>query len=184
VDEHQVTLRRKDRANQVVTDVSLFASLTQDEKTELAERLVFAPFSRGEFVTRQGGVAHWMYLLAVGSVEIRTAVDGGDMRTVNRIDAPGFFGEMGLLTGEARMASVVAVTDVECYRLDKQSVEDLIRRRSDLAQELSQTVAERRVALLAVRENLDAAGKATRMRSEQERILLKIRSFFGLDTLH
>lgn len=181
VDEQQVMIRRKERAVQVLNDVDLFRSLTPEERTEIAERLVFAPFARGEYVTRQGSVAHWLYLLAVGSVEIRTSIDGGPEQTVNRIQAPGFFGEMGLLTGEARLASVVALTDVECYRLDKQSLEDLIRRRSELAAEISETVAERRVALLGVRENLDANAKVTRMRSEQERILKKIRDFFGLD---
>jgi small-conductance mechanosensitive channel/CRP-like cAMP-binding protein len=180
VDEEQIMARRRDRAARVLDDVHLFTALSPEERSAISARLVFTPFARGEYITRQGSVAHWLYLLSSGAVEIRTSLDGGAERLVNRIESPGFFGEMGLLTGEPRLASVVAVTDVECFRLDKHSVEELIRERSDLARQLSETVAERRVTLLAVRENLDEAGKAHRVRTEQERILERIRTFFGL----
>ena len=67
------------------------------------------------------------------------------------IEAPGVFGEMGLMTGEPRSADVVARTDIECYRFDKNAFNHVMQARPEVAAEFSRTLAERRVELWAVR---------------------------------
>jgi small-conductance mechanosensitive channel/CRP-like cAMP-binding protein len=160
--------------------MDLFRGLTDDERRFLADRLIEAPFVTGELVTRQGAIAHWLYILTKGSVEIRTSIERGTSRAVARLDAPSFFGEMGLMTGEPRAADVFALTDVECYRLDKEGFERIVQERPEIAKEMSAMLARRRVELLAVREHMDAADMHRRESLEQERILGKIRDFFGL----
>ena len=78
----------------------------------LAEHLVHAPFAAGDILTRQGAVAHWLYLVIRG--EAKVMVDGpqGLLRVATLRDGD-IFGEMGMLTGEARSATVVAVTSVD-----------------------------------------------------------------------
>jgi len=160
--------------------LELFSSLTDEEREVLAERLIEAPFVAGETITRQGAIAHWLYILTNGQVEIRTRIESGPTRTVARLVAPSFFGEMGLMTGEQRAADVVAVTDVECFRLDKESFEKIVQERPEIAKEMSAMLARRRVELLAVREHMGAADKRNRESLEQEQILARIRDFFGL----
>jgi CRP-like cAMP-binding protein len=87
---------------------------------------------------------------------------------------------MGLLTGEPRGADVVALTDIECYRLDKEGLERILHDRPELAEQLSHTVAKRQVEMWNIREDLDAQARAARMATTQIHILDKIQTFFGL----
>jgi small-conductance mechanosensitive channel len=173
--------RHKELRLRAVERIDLFHSLTADERDFVAEHLTDAPFTTGETCTRQGAVAHWLYILASGKVEIRRHIDGAPTsKTVATIEAPGFFGEMGLMTGEPRSADAVAVTDVECYRLDKPGLQRVLEERPEAAEQFSKTLAKRRVELATVVEGLDAEAKRARMESEETRILDKIQEFFGL----
>src|SRR5882762_8384093 len=91
------------------------------------------------------------------------------------------FGEMGVMTGEPRTASVVAVSEVECYRIDKDAFRHVVHNRPEIAEVVSLVMAQRRVELQAVRENLDAETKSRRVTDERNKILSGIQSFFGLD---
>ncbi len=162
-----------------IEGMTLFNDLTGDEQKFLADHLRYAPFTAGETITREGAVAHWLYILREGKARICVMVDGS-LKMINELEAPDFFGEMGMMTGEPRSASVVAVTDVECFRLDKAGFQKIITQRPEIAAKISETLAQRRVDLIAIREGLDADAKLARQKSEQERILERIQSFFGL----
>ena len=84
------------------------------------------------------------------------------------------------MTGAPRLASVVATTQTECYRLGRETFERVILARPKIADELSATLAERSVGLAAAREEIDEGTKRKRTSDEQERIVTAIRSFFGL----
>ncbi len=92
------------------------------------------------------------------------------------------FGEMGLLTGELRSASVIALTDVECYRLDKEAFIDILTRRPQIAEDISAMLARRRVELGVVREGLTEAAIRRHLRRTEGDILRRIREFFRLDS--
>jgi CRP-like cAMP-binding protein len=162
-----------------VTAVELFQPLQPEELASLADRILPAPFAAGEIITRQGAVAHWLYILAEGTVEVRVDV-GGVEKTVAEIEAPSFFGEMGLMTGEPRRATVAAKTEVECYRLDKEALEQIVADRPAMAAEISEILAKRNVELDAAREDIDAAAQRTRIVEERRKLLATIESFFGL----
>ena len=128
----------------------LFANLPTPEQQMLAEHLVHAPFAAGDILTRQGAVAHWLYLIIRG--EARVLVDGPNGRLpVATLRDGAIFGEMGMLTGEARSATVVAVTAVDCYRLDKAGFAKVLQQRPEIARDMSAIVearnAERSVLL-------------------------------------
>ena len=99
----------------------------------------------------------------------------------DRFTAPGFFGEQGLMTGEPRNATIVAKTDVECYRLDKETFEKIVAERPEAATEVADVLAKRRVELEAVRDHLDAAARQSRLAAEKSKLLATIQRFFGLD---
>jgi CRP-like cAMP-binding protein len=88
---------------------------------------------------------------------------------------------MGVMTGERRTASVVAATEVECYRIDKEVFKSVLRNRPEIIEIISQVMARRRVELQAVRENLDAETKQRRISVEHHELFASIQKFFGLD---
>jgi CRP-like cAMP-binding protein len=171
---------RRARAIRDLDAIDLFKPLLPEEREPLAEHLIRLGFVAGETITRQGAVAHWLYVLSSGEVEVRTAVDGAAEKVVATLRSPAFFGEMGLMTGEPRLASVVATTDVECYRIDKAGFQAVVHGRPEVAKELSRVLAARRVELVSVRDGLDAEARYAREKNEQERILERIQVFFGL----
>jgi CRP-like cAMP-binding protein/small-conductance mechanosensitive channel len=181
VDDKGRLLRHKRARLAATGSVPLFASLTETEREFVAERLRFAPFVAGERITRQGAVAHWLYLIASGRVEIRRTVEGKTV-IVGEVVAPGIVGEMGLLTGAPRSADVVACTDVECYRLDKDGFQQVLTERPEAAKQFSEVLARRRIELYAADERLDDGAKSIRQGQEQEAILHRIEEFFGLKT--
>lgn len=172
--QHATELARRRLA---LAEVELFSTLSDAERDALAESLVYAPFVQGDTITRQGAVAHWMYLLVSGEADVWSEHAGGRTH-VALLKAGGVFGEMGLMTGEPRRATVTARTDVECLRLDKAALEAVLRARPDLAGELSNIIARRMGELDMVREAA-SAGRSTA--PAQDAIRARIRSFFGLD---
>jgi CRP-like cAMP-binding protein len=160
--------------------IELFHSLTDEELRELAPHLRTAPFVHGEVMTKQGAVAHWLYIITKGDAEVRFSLDGNLSEHVANLHPGDFFGERGMMTGERRSADVIALTDVECYRVDKEAFNEILRKRPELAEDISRVLARRRVELEAAREDLNEEAKRARMQSHQGDLLQRIRSFFAL----
>lgn len=172
--------REIDKRMHALKNVGFLQPLTDEELMNVAAALRYAPFAPGETITKQGAVAHFLYILAEGAVEVRVSVDGADSRTVTTLMAPTFFGEMGLMTGEPRSATVVAVSDVDCYRLDKEVFRKILSERPQIASDISALLAERRLEIEEAIDDADVESRKTRMDLEQNRILGTIRDFFGL----
>lgn len=177
--------RRRDleRRIGVLRRIELFAGFSDAEREALAGHLVYAPFLAGETLTRQGDVAHWLYLVVSGEVEVVFDAGNGQRRPLSTIrgGAPGaFFGEMGLLTGAPRTASVIALTDVECYRLDKEGLEHVLKARPAIAGEISTVMAERKADLASAQQELGEAARARLLEDSRGELLSRIRRFFNL----
>jgi small-conductance mechanosensitive channel len=182
-DRGDVELRaRHHRAERaaLLASVDLFKPLTNEEREYLADHLVYAPFARGETLTHQGAVAHWLYIVVKGKADIRVHIEG-TTRTLAHIEGPAVCGEMGLMTGEPRTADVVATTDVECYRLDKTGFQKVIAERREVAEEMSKIMARRRIELASARDGVAPESRSGDESPEAARILNKIRNFFGID---
>ena len=109
------------------------------------------------------------------------AFDGGLVtRDVATLKAPSYFGEMSLMTGEPRSATITAVTDAECYRLAKATFERLLQRRPELAERLATSIAERRTRLAEVVEDLSQDERQHRVEEVRWELVEQIRSFFGI----
>jgi CRP-like cAMP-binding protein/small-conductance mechanosensitive channel len=161
--------------------VQLFRSLTDDELRTLAAGMSQTIYVAGEVITRQGAAGNWLYVITLGTAEVRTNIEPEHQIVVAQLAAPDFFGEMSLMTGEPRSADVVAVGDVDCFRLGKETFETVLLARPEIAIELSDKLAARRVELIAAREGLDPTSKREREASERARILGGIRAFFALN---
>ncbi len=172
-------LRERERVRRLsaLRSVGLFAPFSEEELTALADRLVYAPFAPGDVITRQGMVAHWLYILIVGEVSVwHERV--GERHLLATLGAGHVFGEMGMLTGEPRQATVVAKTGVECYRLDKEGFEQILRSRPSIAGEMADILSERNSQLASLGDLPNAAP----VPGEQQRLSLldKMGSFLRL----
>lgn len=165
--------QESERRLDAIRRTELFAHLPAEEQQVLAGHLVHAPFAAGDIITRQGAVAHWLYLIIRGEAKVMVDAPEGRLPVATLHDGA-IFGEMGMLTGEARSATVMAVTSVDCYRLDKEGFAKVLQQRPEVATEMTAIVEARNVerhALLA-RTGQSAANHGD--------LLDRIRSFFSL----
>nr|MBA3542398.1 cyclic nucleotide-binding domain-containing protein [Deltaproteobacteria bacterium] len=159
--------------------VDLFRGLSDQVRQTLANRLTYTPFTCGEAVTHEGDHDDGLYMIVSGEAAVRISA-GGEEREVARLVAGQFFGEMSLMTGEARTASVIATQDLICYRVDKPAFELLLRETPEVADEIAEVLAARRGALSAKRDERDDV-KRTRMQTAKQDLLGRIRGFFKIE---
>jgi small-conductance mechanosensitive channel/CRP-like cAMP-binding protein len=167
----------------LLKSLELFASLTDEETQALAALLIPTPLAVGDVATKQGEPSDSLYILARGQVGIfRDASEAGQLarQRLATLPAPQYFGEMGLLTGQARTATIIAESEVLCYRLDKRGFEAIIRARPEIADAMSQTVVARQAANDATLASLSADARARAAGSRASDLVRRIRDFFGL----
>jgi len=164
--------------------IELFSSLRDTELEGVARHMVHAPFLAGETLTHQGDVAHWLYVLVTGEAQVAYQGGNGERRVIGAIRAgtkDSFFGEIGMLTGAPRSSSVTALTDVDCFRLDKEGFRLVLQQRPAIAEEISTIMARRRLGLEATQDALNEEARRRELDAEHGELLGKIRRFFGLD---
>jgi small-conductance mechanosensitive channel len=178
---HAENVRQRELQRRLIMlrQVDLLVPLSDEERNFVAGRLQYAPFARGDIITKQGSVAHWLYIIAFGEAEVRFEQAGRAPRILGTVRPGQFFGEMGLLAGEARNATVMAKTDVECYRLDRASFQALLLARPELANEVSKVIAARKPDLETARAEA-AEDMARPIEALQPALLERIQKFFGL----
>jgi small-conductance mechanosensitive channel/CRP-like cAMP-binding protein len=159
--------------------LELFRSLTEEELELLAPKLMPAPFGRGEVLTHQGAEGHWLYMIQSGTVSVQVQNESGQIREVNQLHAGDFFGEMSLLTGAQRTATIVAVNDVFCYQLDKQTFQEIIQHRPDLAEYLADVLVLRQSQYKKVKKEM-ALSNAEEPPESRANLMERISHFFGL----
>lgn len=172
--------RKLQRRLEAVRRMSLCQGLTAAEQEQVAQSLKYVPYASGEVISREGASAHWLYLLDRGSVDIHILFDGED-QLLNSLHAPDFFGEHGMLTGAKRTATVIAASEVECFRLDRETFDELLQSRPEIASDLATVLAQRQEEMARFKEHLDSGERLSRAERHRQ-ILDKMQAFFGLSS--
>lgn len=169
------------RKRAALDHAELFASLTPQEKDALAVELRTAPFAVDDIVFREGEKADSLYILAHGQVHVvRDSPDGATRNKFASLDAPGYFGEMGLLLGAPRGATVVAAGDVMTFQLNRKGFDAILQARPEIAMAMSEVLAQRQAANVAMLQALDAEQRARHASGAAGELVRKIRDFFGI----
>jgi CRP-like cAMP-binding protein len=163
----------------VLKRIEIFAPLDDNDRSVLAQGLRNENFAGGEAIIRQGQPGDSLYVSKEGEVAIRVSVDGAE-REVAKLKTGDFFGEMSLMTGEPRRATVAAIGDVTCYVVDRAAFQTLVENKPKIVEQVSAALASRQTALEAQRENLSAEARARRAADANTKLLAKIRNFFNL----
>ena len=128
----------------LLTGVDLFATLPPELRHQIAVSAPMVVYGSGETVVRQGEEGQSMFVVLSGTVSVQLEPS---RKEVARIQAGGYFGEMSLLTGDPRTATVVAVGDVVVVEI----VADLFRRiaaaHPEAIEKIGTAVAIRRAGL-------------------------------------
>lgn len=111
----------------------IFANLERVVLSELARSAKVRRFSPGEVLVREGEEAVAFFMLYSGEAEVVKNVGQGQERVVGHLSAGDFFGEMALMDGFPRSASVKAVSPCECLVLVRWDFLAVVRTSPDVA---------------------------------------------------
>ena len=118
--------------------VPLFVGFSKRHLQRLAEATDEVRFDRGERIVEEGNPGETLFVLLEGQAKV---VRGGKLRT--RLVPGDFFGEVSVLDGGPRTASVVAETPVAALRLFRRTVLELVAAEPRLALSLLEGIARR-----------------------------------------
>jgi voltage-gated potassium channel len=139
-------------ARALLARVPFLGGLGRSVVTEMAQALRRWDVPEGAVIFRRGQPGEAMYFLAAGEVEVRL------LPNPLRLAEGAFFGEMALLTGETRVATVVATRPSTLLMLDAADFHALVDRHPELAQAV-EVEAARRAAENAAQARGDGAGR-------------------------
>ncbi|MGE0550005.1 MAG: cyclic nucleotide-binding domain-containing protein [Kofleriaceae bacterium] len=184
----QTPERERDKADReletrrsALSSVDLFRPLPPDRREQLALELMYTPFSAGEAVTHEGDREDDLYMIVSGTASVRIA-NGAGPREVATLGPGAFFGEMSLMTGEPRTATVVATTDLACYRMTKSAFERVLKTEPTIADTIADVLVTRRQELTAARDPASGPSHPQPLVAADKQALLgRIRGFFKLD---
>ena len=158
----------------------LFRCLTDEQLDALLPRGRVVHFGRGETMIQQGEDGESMFILVEGDASV-TVEGNGAPREVATLRSGDCVGEMSLLTGERRNATVIAKSDCEAVEIGKTVLARSLKEHPKLLEQLSELLAKRQMETEGVR----AAG--TRQDADEETkthyaagFLAKLRAFFEL----
>jgi CRP-like cAMP-binding protein len=158
----------------------LFRNLTDEQLDELLPRGRVLHFGRGETIIRQGDEADSMFILVDGRAGVSVEFHGLP-KQVSTLGPGNCFGEMSLLTGENRSATVTAQTDCAVVEIAKPVLAGRLKEDPGLLQSLSQLLAQRQMetegALVADQSPEPAGARQARYAAG---FLENLRKFFQL----
>lgn len=164
----------------LLRQVDFLEALSRDALEQLAGQAQVAPYAAGAVVVRKGEAGDSLFVIAAGRVQVLAQGRNGEPeRAVAELGPGEYFGEMSLLTGAPRAATVRAVEECELVVLTSQALRPVLAADPAAAERLSRTLARRRGELSPV-----DAGDPTAAVGEPEEVagplLPRIRRFFGL----
>ncbi|HYN10198.1 MAG TPA: mechanosensitive ion channel family protein [Vicinamibacterales bacterium] len=163
---------RRQRFKQAIAAMPVFAALPEDGHHALATAASELVFADGEVIVREGEAGASMFLVCRGKVAVTI---GPERREVAVTEAGGYFGEMSLLTGEARTATVVARGDCTVLEIGAEAFGAYVKSRPDVIDVLAEAALARRRALDQSRA---AASPAHAL--PMATLTQRMRQFFGL----
>lgn len=164
---------------QLLRRVDLFAALQPEEMDQLALAAQERQINAGEAIVRQHDAGASMFVVVEGLLDVCKDGDGPG-QTVHVVElSPGdFFGEMSLLTGAPRAATVLAVTETIVFEIGAEAINDLLARRPELAWHLAEVAANRQRALAAATHEAPTVETPGERRLTHQ-ILEGMKSFFS-----
>jgi small-conductance mechanosensitive channel len=157
--------------------IDVFCTLTEGELRKICDQMKPRLLETGLPVVRQGEKGDSLFIVHEGLLKVTIANDHG-VTEVGRVRPGQFFGEMSLMTGAPRSATVTPMVDSKAYEISRELLAPILCDRPEVAALMSEVLAERQIA------NAPKLGNGNAQMEEREtlaqQILHGIVSFFRL----
>jgi small-conductance mechanosensitive channel/CRP-like cAMP-binding protein len=160
-------------------NVPLLAPLDDAALGRLAAHVRRHTFGRGEVVVHEQEAGDSFYVIERGAADV-TLSGNGLAQSVGQLQAGDFFGEMSLLAGEPRTATVRAASDLVVLVVDRAAFREIISADPAILEPLSEIAARRQAAQEQHRRAWESPAQPAADAQGAQRLRERIRALFGL----
>lgn len=169
---------RRDAVEAAISNVDLFALLSDEARGRVATGARERRFAAGEMIVREGDRGSSMFIVESGRLGVSAHGTVGQSQKLAVLEAGSAFGEVSLLTGDPRTATVRALTESTLLEIDKSTLSPILRENPSIVGMLELTMQERRKR---ASDALEAArGGETDRTEDRTPLRLRIARFFGI----
>jgi len=141
--------------SEVLKKVPFFRTLGKDGIGFVVERLKFKPFGKDEVICKAGDPGDKMFIIINGTVKVVVTSEEGEEKVIADLGSGDYFGEMSLLTGEPRSASVITTESSEMFILNKSDFDLIVERFPSITLSMGKIMSQR------LRDTLQKAAKSS-----------------------
>ncbi len=167
------------KARTILETEPLFTGLTEGQIDSLISGSRAIHFGRGERLIEQGANGSSMFVLLEGTAQVCVAQNGTAIR-VGVLRAGDCFGEMSLLTGEQRTATVQAEIDCEVLEISKPVMARLLHESPECVTQLSELLSRRKMETEGIVRDAAQGDGGDKAREYRANFLRRLRGFFEL----
>ncbi|MFK7886102.1 MAG: mechanosensitive ion channel domain-containing protein [Gammaproteobacteria bacterium] len=185
--ERKLRTERRLDVHQLLSRMDLLCHLTHNELEQLSQRAKGCDYAKGSTIFERGDEGSALYLLVEGIAEASVTdsdLSHDDGPAVAQIEPGQAFGEMSVLTGAPRGATVRALTNVHALEIRRDDIEPIFRARPEIANDLAEVMAHRvrrnEATVAALMDRSDDDNHTSRARH----LAGRISQFFGLGATH
>jgi small-conductance mechanosensitive channel/CRP-like cAMP-binding protein len=171
--------RELDRLAVLFGRLDLFRMLDRDALRRFAAEASSCFYDHEEVLVREGDPGDSLFVIDHGKVRVSKIDSDGERVVLASLGAGAFFGEMSLLTGEPRSATVQADGGCEVLVLTREDLQPVLAADPTIAEKLSRALAERAAATVAALEEHRHEDPRSKVEDESS-FLSKIRDLFRL----
>ena len=158
----------------------LFECLSGEQLDHLVKQARLNIFGRGEPVIEEGSPGHSMFVLLRGEANVFVSKNGSTIQ-VATLNAGDCFGEMSLLTGEPRSATVRAHRDCYVMEISKPTMAEVLQSEPGYLVQLSELLAQRKMETEGILKEATRTGEQVlKERQYTATFLSRLRTFFQL----
>ena len=169
-----------EEALSILRGEALFQCLSETQLDHLVKQARLNHFGRGERVIEEGDDGDSMFILLRGTANVFVARNGSSIQ-VATLHAGHCFGEMSLLTGEPRSATVRADGDCYVMEIGKPVMAEVLRDAPSCLEKLSELLAQRKMETEGILKDVSSAGEEVLKQSQYTASFLnRLRTFFEL----
>jgi small-conductance mechanosensitive channel/CRP-like cAMP-binding protein len=172
--------RIKDRIT-LISKIDLFSDLNKDEKDQISKNMIKRNVNADEMIVKQGENGSSMFILMEGLLDVYVRNHKEENIKVSQISPSEHFGEMSLLTGETRSASIRAAVDSVVYEIKKESFNELLALRKEIVEIFGSNITRRKLMNDRILKSIQEKEQQFDKNKYQQNIIYKIKDFFGIN---
>lgn len=119
-------MKKREKYENILNKVEILQGIDPYEKMQIADALKSVSFNNGDFIIKQGDWGELFYMIEEGSAIALKSFNGQPEVKVKDYESGDYFGELSLLKGQPRAASIQATSKIKCLTLDRKAFKRML----------------------------------------------------------